>query len=37
MAEQILTTVGYDKYQPEVHNSQLTIYIHVWEQMEESL
>lgn len=27
MAEEILTTVWCDKYQPELHNSQITIYI----------
>lgn len=37
MAVEILTTVWCNKYQPEVHNSQITIYIPVWEQMEESL
>lgn len=37
MAEEILTTVWCDKYQPELHNSQITIYIPAWEQMEESL
>lgn len=37
MAEEILTTAWCDKYQPEVHNSHITIYIPVGEQMEESL